>query len=98
MTQQPVINTFILRVPTPRAQTPTPIHNNQPPPIPMNTKPNRRKGRSELYEDQFGNACNTDICLLEQIGSSKQCKLLNELDWAGIEPATIRFPGQTLYH
>ena len=24
--------------------------------------------------------------------------LLNELDWAGIEPATIRFPGQTLYH
>ena len=75
MTQQPVINTFILRVPTPRAQTPTPIHNNQPPPIPMNTKPNRRKGRSELYEDQFGNACNTDICLLEQIGSSKQCKL-----------------------
>ena len=24
--------------------------------------------------------------------------LLNELDWAGIEPATIRFLGQTLYH
>ena len=24
--------------------------------------------------------------------------LLNELDWAGIKPATIRFPGQTLYH
>ena len=25
-------------------------------------------------------------------------RLLNELDWAGIEPATICFPGQTLYH
>ena len=25
-------------------------------------------------------------------------ELLNELDWAGIEPATICFPGQTLYH
>ena len=25
-------------------------------------------------------------------------RMLNELDWAGIEPVTIRFPGQTLYH
>ena len=25
-------------------------------------------------------------------------RVLNELDWAGIEPATIHFPGQTLYH
>ena len=62
---QPPQNTFIPRIPTPRTQTPrVPTPNpfqNQTPPTPMNAKPNRRKGRAELYEDQFGNACNADL-------------------------------------
>ena len=38
-----------------------------------------------------------DSHLLAGYSYEEDC-MLNELDWAGIEPATIRFPGQTLYH
>ena len=65
--QQPA-HTFVPRTPTPRVQTPrpqtprppTPVQN--PPPSNTNSKSNnKRKGRSELYTDQFGNACNADL-------------------------------------
>ena len=65
--QQPS-HTFIPRTPTPRAQTPrpqtpiplTPVQN--PSSTITNNKTNtKRKGRSELYVDQFGNTCNADL-------------------------------------
>ena len=73
MTQQPSqpsqqpAHTFVPRTPTPRIQTPRPQTPSPtlvqgPPPVNNNKKPdNRRKGKSELYTDQFGNACNADL-------------------------------------
>ena len=64
--QQPT-HTFVPRTPTPRVQTPRPQTPTPPipvqnPPIDTSKKPdNRRKGKSELYTNQFGNACNADL-------------------------------------
>ena len=65
--QQPA-HTFVPRTPTPRVQTPRPQTPSPPtlvqgpPPVNNGKKPdNRRKGKAELYTDQFGNACNADL-------------------------------------